>query len=153
MSRGEEKVSDLRRSRTQIHKAHRDLGPDRWAQRRGNLRRQPGSDGRGRESVLAGLGADRSGAKCLVQQLISGRVTSGCRKVKPVETISDLCDPPENLGHLGGQIGSRVLINRCGITSAEVNDLEARPRPGVSMRAGARPRATSCWFKCSRLPR
>jgi hypothetical protein len=131
LSRGQEKVSDLRRSGTQIHEAHRDLGPDRWAQSRGNLRRQPGRDGRVRESVHARLGADRSGAKCLVQQLISGRVTGGCRKVEPVETISDLRYPPENLDHPGGQIGSRVLINRCGITSAEVEDLEARPRPGA----------------------
>ena len=133
LARGQEKVGDPRRSPAKIHEAGRDLGPYRWPQGRGDLRRQPGGDGRIGKSIPAGLDADRSAAKRLVEELTSGlRVATGGRgELKPIETISDLCDPPENLGQFGGQIDGRVLAGRWPIAIGQLDDLEAGPCPGV----------------------
>ena len=133
LTRGEEKVGDLGGSGTKIDESRRDLVHDRGPQGRGDLRRQPAGDGRIRESVPAGLDADHSGAERLLKHLISVlRIeTSGRGELKPVETISELRDPLERPGHLGGQIARRVLVRPWPVTTGQLDDLEAGPRPGV----------------------
>ena len=110
---GQEKVGDLRRSGTKLDESRRDAGHDRWPSGWGDLCRQPGRDGRIRKSIPAGIGADHSGAERLLEQLISILlvVIGGGGELKPIETISEPRDPPESLGHPGGQIDRRVLVN------------------------------------------
>ena len=130
---GQEKVGDLRRSGTEIDESRRDLVHDRGPQGWGDLRRQPAGDGRIRESVPARLGADHSGAEGLLEQLTSFLrvVTGGRGELKPIETISELRDPPENLGHPGGQAGRRVRVHLRPVTIGQLDDLKARPPRGV----------------------
>ena len=130
---GEEKVGDLRRSGTKIDESRRDLVHDRGPQSRGDLRRQPGSDGRIRESIRARLGVDHSGAERLLQQPASFLrvVAEGRGELEPVETISELRDPLEGSGHLGGQTDHLVLVHLWPAAIGLLDDLEAGPPPGV----------------------
>jgi hypothetical protein len=115
---GQEKAGDVRRSGTESDKSGRDLVHDGWPQGRGDLRCQPGRGGWIGKSIPAGLDADHSGAERLVKQLASGlRVAArGGGELKPIEAISELCDPLKGVGHLGGQIDRRILVNLRPVT-------------------------------------
>ena len=113
LTRGEEPVGDPRGRRTEVDESRRDLFRHVWPQGRGDGCRQLISGGRIRESIPVRLGADHSGAERQLKQPISGPhvVTRGRGELEPIEPISEHGKPAENLGHLGGQIEDRLLIN------------------------------------------
>jgi len=133
LARGEKKAGDLRRGATEIDESRRDLVHDRRPQGWSDLRRQPTSDGRIRESVPAGLGADHSGAERLLELLTSilRVVTGGGGELEPIETISELRNPLQSLSYPGGHIDRGVLASLWPTTIGQLNDLEARPGQGA----------------------
>ena len=108
----------------------------RWPGRRTGTRRTRRGSLRSRAPARA---ADRRSA-----------VAAGGRgELEPIETVSDQCQPPENLGHLGGQIDDRLPVDRTRRRSAS----STTSNPGGSRRPAAGRRRRPAGADGSAAPR